>query len=245
MKRPEMIIFDYGHTLLYEPGFDALRGEEAAFPYIVENPRNLTAGQISAAVQKLFGEFEGLRGGGIEIHEWQFMRLAYESLGITFCKPYEELEEIIWNAISPGAMMPGAAEMLDFLEKAKIRTAIISNIGWSGRALTNRVNRLLPGNRFEFIMASSEYVVRKPNRMLFEIALKKAGLSADRVWYCGDNGKADVEGAHKAGIYPVWYRGSVPGEEASFAGGEEEEKLGFDYLCIRDWGQLPAILSGL
>ncbi len=23
MKKPEMIIFDYGHTLLYEPGFDA------------------------------------------------------------------------------------------------------------------------------------------------------------------------------------------------------------------------------
>ena len=43
MKKPEMILFDYGHTLLCEPGFDALRCEEAAFSYIVENPQNLTA----------------------------------------------------------------------------------------------------------------------------------------------------------------------------------------------------------
>ena len=48
MKKPEMILFDYGHTLLCEPGFDARRCEEAAFPYIVKNPQNLTAEQIYA-----------------------------------------------------------------------------------------------------------------------------------------------------------------------------------------------------
>ncbi len=243
MKKPEMIIFDYGHTLLYEPGFDVLRGERAAFSYIVENPRHLTAEQVSTAVQELFGELQGLRESGIEIHEWQFMRLAYESLGIKFCISYPELEEVIWDAISPGAVMPGADKMLAYLAKEKIRTAVISNIGWSGNALKNRMNRLLPDNRFEFIMASSEYVVRKPNRMLFEIALQKAGLAADRVWYCGDNKKADVEGAHGAGIYPVWYQGSVPGEENTFGKREGEEKPAFDYLCIQDWGQLPLVLG--
>ena len=30
VKRPKMIIFDYGHTLLYEPGFDG-PGEEEVF----------------------------------------------------------------------------------------------------------------------------------------------------------------------------------------------------------------------
>ena len=67
MKKPEMIIFDYGHTLLYEPGFDVLRGERAAFSYIVENPRHLTAEQVSTAVQELFGELQGLRESDIEI----------------------------------------------------------------------------------------------------------------------------------------------------------------------------------
>ena len=79
IKKPEMIIFDYGHTLLYEPGFDAMRCEKAAFPYIIGNPQNLTAEQIYGEVQKC-SEIGEERDRGIEIHEWQFMRLIYEYL---------------------------------------------------------------------------------------------------------------------------------------------------------------------
>ena len=34
LNKPKMILFDYGHTLLYEPGFDTLRGVEAIFKYV-------------------------------------------------------------------------------------------------------------------------------------------------------------------------------------------------------------------
>ena len=121
MKKPEMIIFDYGHTILYEPDFNAMRCEEAAYPYIVENPQNLTAEQIYAEVQRVFAEFQGQRDAGIEIHEWQFMRLVYEYLGLKFSISYSELEEIEWNAASSGAVMPGAEEMLDYLNDVGIR----------------------------------------------------------------------------------------------------------------------------
>lgn len=33
MIRPEMMIFDCGHTLLYEPEWDPIRGEAALFGY--------------------------------------------------------------------------------------------------------------------------------------------------------------------------------------------------------------------
>lgn len=65
----------------------------------------------------------------------------------------------------------------------------------------------MPDSRFEFVIASSEYMVRKPNPRIFRLALQKAGLSPDRVWFCGDNVRADVEGAHAAGLFPVWYEG--------------------------------------
>ena len=238
MKRPEMIIFDYGHTLLYEPGFDAMRCEEAAYPYIVENPQNLTVEQIYAEVQRVFAEFQEQRENGIEIHEWQIMRLVYEYLGLKFSISYSELEEIEWNAASSGAVMPGAEEMLDYLNDVGIRTAVISNIGWSGNALTNRINRLLPNNRFEFIMASSEYAIRKPNRMLFETALRKANLPADAVWYCGDDIRADIKGAHGAGIFPVLYEGQVPDEVNPVTYRNEGEVIDFDYLHIHDWNEI-------
>lgn len=243
MKKPEMIIFDYGHTLLYEPGFNAMRCEEAAYPYIIENQQNLTAEQIYAEVQRVFAEFQEQRNAGIEIHEWQFMRLIYDYLGLKFSIPYGELEEIEWNAASPGAVMPGVEEMLDYLNDVGIRTAVISNIGWSGNALTNRINRLLPNNRFEFIMASSEYVIRKPHRMLFETALRKANLPADAVWYCGDNIGADIKGAHEAGIFPVLYEGIVPDEMNPITYQNAGETIDFDYLHIRDWNEMTTVLS--
>ena len=89
MKKPEMIIFDYGHTLLYEPDFDAKRCEEAAYPYIVENSQNLTVEQIYEHVQGMFGRFKTARDSGIELHQRQFMKLVYEYLGIKYSIPYE------------------------------------------------------------------------------------------------------------------------------------------------------------
>ena len=38
MAKPEMILFDYGGTLLCEPDWDLQRGEEAVFEHVVENP---------------------------------------------------------------------------------------------------------------------------------------------------------------------------------------------------------------
>lgn len=98
-----------------------------------------------------------------------------------------------------------ADKMLDYINDRDIRSGVISNIGWSGSALTERINRLLPKNKFEFIIASSDYMFRKPSPMIFELALKKAGLNASDVWFCGDNIKADIEGSAGVGIFPVWY----------------------------------------
>ena len=39
---PKMILFDYGHTLLYEPGWDPVRGNERLLQYATQNPGNCT-----------------------------------------------------------------------------------------------------------------------------------------------------------------------------------------------------------
>ena len=227
MRRPEMILFDYGGTLLCEPGFDAAACERAAFPYITANPLGLDAARIYEHVQRLFREFQRHLGEWSELHEWQFLRLAYESLGLEFSLSWAELEEIEWNAASPGAAMPHAEEMLDALNARGIRTGVISNINWSGAALTRRLDRLLPRNRFEFVLASSEYGVRKPNPLLFQVALARARLSPEQVWFCGDHPENDVRGATRAGLFPVYY---APGSGAPTPGN--------DCLTIRDWREL-------
>lgn len=133
MTVPKMILFDYGHTLLYEPGFDTLRGEKALSSYIVSNKQGLSAEEINDFSQKLFQDIhQAARRDGLEIHERQFQKFRYEYLEITFSISWPEAEKIFWDNASRGAVMPGADKMLDYINKKGIRSGVISNIGFPG-----------------------------------------------------------------------------------------------------------------
>jgi putative hydrolase of the HAD superfamily len=238
-----MILFDYGNTLLHEPGFDFLRGEEALFKYIKRNERGLTPKQVNDFSQELFRRIHTVRDCGYDLHDRQFQRFLYEYLEIEFSISLSETERILWQNASPGAPMPHVDKMLDYINANGIRSGVISNIGWSGDALTERIHRLLPQNRFEYVLASSEYMFRKPNPLLFELALKKAGLDAADVWFCGDNVEADVEGSAAVGIFPVWYENEEI--ENPWRGQSEGAKPSCEHLHIHDWLQLIEVLEGL
>lgn len=47
MRKPKMILFDYAHTLAWEPDTDFLRGERAVFRHVVSNPRGITPEKAS------------------------------------------------------------------------------------------------------------------------------------------------------------------------------------------------------
>lgn len=61
ITKPEMIIFDYGHTLLCEPDWNSDRGNVELMKYIVKNPNNCTIEDIRSEVNKIFGEIESVR----------------------------------------------------------------------------------------------------------------------------------------------------------------------------------------
>ncbi len=242
MKKPEMIIFDYGHTLLYQPEFNTSNGNKALYEYIAENPRNISFEEFDKTIIDIFAKIKANRGEIIEIHEYAFLKIAMEYMDITLSIPFEEAEKIIINGISKGGVMPHADEMLDFLNSQNIRTGVISNYCFSGNALRDLFDRLLPNNRLEFVLVSSDYIFKKPDPFMFEIALKKSGLTADKVWFCGDSIYCDVNGAHNAGIFPVLYEGSTAEENPSVRDNEEMD-IPFEYLHIRDWRELIEALK--
>lgn len=84
---------------------------------------------------------------------------------------------------------------------------------------------------------------RKPNPMLFELALKKAGLEAGDVWFCGDNIKADVEGSAQIGIFPVWYEDETM--EYPWRGKDNGIAQNCKYLHIHNWLELIEVLEGI
>lgn len=239
MHRPEMVLFDYGDTLAWEPAPDFLKGWRAVFQTLVKNPDGAAPEQAQRIADGLWRRFSGSRSlsasrmGGWEIHEWQQLRTVFGALGLESSLPLPEVEILLMENACPSHPHDGTAEMLDFLRGQGVRTGVISNIGWSGNALSHRLGRLFPGQPFEFVLASSEYGIRKPDPLLFQIALRRAGLPSEKTWYCGDNFTFDVRGAHGAGIFPVWLNRTE----------QEPEEANFPYLAVSGWGEFTNIFE--
>ena len=213
MKLPKMILFDYGQTLVSEQKFDGVKGTEAVLEYATQNKYHLTAEEIqreAAAINEEFGRYDPSRAHlfQIEVPNSMFTPYLYESLGIEVPLSTEEVDRIFWDAAAPGTPTDGMADFLAFLKKNGIRTGVISNIAIAQKIVAERINALLPNNTFEFIITSSNYIFRKPHQRIFKLALEKAGLPAEDVWYIGDSFACDVKGALGVGMTPVWYIGA-------------------------------------
>ena len=238
MTKPKMILFDYGQTLVNEAKFDGVKGTEAVLQYATKNKYNRTAAQIQAVADEINGEmgrFDPARRHllQVEIPNTMFCGYLYESQGVELSIRGAQLDKVFWDAASPGVPSEGVEDFLDFLKEQDIRVAVLSNITYSGEALQNRLQEVLPDQEFEFILATSEYMYRKPHRRIFEFALQKAELKPEEVWYIGDNYECDIEGAKNAGLFPVWYLGATDKPQ--------EPKEGI--LTVKSWEEVKALLK--
>ena len=58
--------------------------------------------------------------------------------------------------------------------------------------------------RFSFVIFSEDYGLGKPDRRIFEIALKQAACSREQLVHVGDSLETDVAGAKNADVLSVW-----------------------------------------
>ncbi len=233
MKTPKMILFDYGQTLAAERKFDGIKGTEAVLQYAIRNKYHLSAEQVQAKASELnqeLGRFDPKTRHllQIEIPNTMFTPYLYESLGIEIGLGNSEIDTIFWDAAAPGEPTKGIEDFLKFLKEKGIRTGVISNIAYAPAVVSERINRLLPDNGFEFILTSSNYIFRKPNQRIFELALEKAQLPPEEVWYVGDQYECDVKGSSRAGLFPVWYIGAI---DLPYSGDET-------VLTVTEWEEL-------
>ncbi len=233
MKMPKMVLFDYGQTLIAEQKFDGVKGTEAVLQYAARNKYHLSAEQVQAKATEInreLGKYDPEKRHlfQIEIPNTMFTPYLYESQGIEIALSNAEIDTVFWNAAAPGVPTEGIKDFLGYLKNNGIRTGVISNISYDPSVVAERINRLLPENTFEFIITSSNYIFRKPNKRIFELALEKAGLQPDEVWYIGDQYECDVKGSLRAGMLPVWYIGAI---DLPYT----EDK---NILTVTDWNEL-------
>lgn len=237
MRKPKMILFDYGQTLIREQAFDGVAGSRAVMAHAVTNPFGHTPEEVQAeadAINRELGRFDpkGRHLLKTETPNHMFTAYLYQSMGIELSLTSQEIDRVFWDAASPGTPTEGIGDFLEFLQEQGIRTGVISNISYCGEVVEERIHRLLPENHFEFIMATSEYLFRKPDPRIFRLGLQKAQLPAEDVWYIGDHYQCDVVGARNSGLFPVWYTGALIDPHGQN-----------DVLTVSHWEQLKAVLK--
>ena len=199
----------------------------------------MSAEQVQAKANELnqeFGRFDPEKRHifQIEIPNTMFTPYLYDSQGIEIALSNSEIDTVFWNAAAPGMPTAGIKDFLEYLKNKGIRTGVISNISYASSVVAERINRLLPENSFEFIITSSNYIFRKPNKRIFDLALEKARLEPDEVWYIGDQYECDVKGALNAGLLPIWYIGAI---DLPYT----EDK---NILTVKTWNEIERYMGG-
>lgn len=92
-------------------------------------------------------------------------------------------------------------ELLKRLEK-EYSLAVVSNF-----MKEKGVEELLKENDiidyFDFVVTSIKTGWRKPNKIIFQEAIKKANISLDKILFVGDNYKCDYEGSRRIGLNSI------------------------------------------
>ena len=243
LKRPEFIMFDYGQTLIKEGTYDGAAGFDRILRYASANPMGVTGADLQREEDKLNSELGRFNPSSRHkrlteypeesINRWLFAKFRVEFPAGTDLR---ELEPEFWEAANPCEACEGIGELLRFLQSEEIPAGVVSNLSFCGRTLEKRIYSAIPEADFAFVISSCDYLFRKPSPRIFEAALGRAGVPADKVWFCGDQFIPDIQGSAAVGMSPVWYKGHLRYDsECRMTGGIEIDR----------WSELIDIIGSL
>lgn len=132
-------------------------------------------------------------------------RLIHDFFGTQFTQSPSSLELEFWDASVVTRPMPGAREALQALHRLGLPMGVVSNSSFGQHVIRHELAKHRLDEHLKVIVASAEYVVRKPNPLLFETAAALLGVQPSTVWFVGDSFDHDVVGARAAGMHSVWY----------------------------------------
>ncbi|MGA2477486.1 MAG: HAD family hydrolase [Spirochaetia bacterium] len=233
MTRPEAILFDLWGTLIHsDGGFNPGQGN-AAFLKGCVNPRAATLEQVEALGTRVITGLEKREDvAALEFTQASLLSIIGDSLGLRFPRGLQEAEWDFWSAALNITLIEGVRDLLSFLRRLGIRMGVVSNSSFSTATLERELDRHGIRHEFAFVISSAEYGVRKPDPIIFEVALARLGIPAESAWFAGDNVEYDVMGARAAGIFPVAFNPRAP---IPASAGE--------HVVITEWSQLGQLVE--
>jgi FMN phosphatase YigB (HAD superfamily) len=139
-------------------------------------------------------ERQACRGGDIN----DMLPLLAREFSLTFPKGYSILNDFMERFSVNESIVP----VIAFVYK-KLPIGLLTNM-YPGMLDKIRQRHLLPDVQWDAIVDSSVEKAMKPDREIYNIAQKRAGVPAKNILFI-DNSKKNVEGAIAAGWQAYWY----------------------------------------
>jgi|SRR5215211_5240783 len=199
------MLFDYGGTLVEEVAFDLRAGTEALLTRATSRPANATFEAIVERADRVSREVSDRRDlFQIETPWPSLTRLIHDFFGTRFEAPMSELEVAFWDASVTTRAMPGARDALERLHDSGVRLGVVSNSSFGQHVIRHELSKHGLADHLAIVVVSAEYVVRKPNPLLFETAAALLGIVPRDIWFVGDRFDTDIAGARAAEMTGVW-----------------------------------------
>lgn|SRR5262245_4263740 len=207
LSTPKGLLFDYGGTLVDEVSVDLRAGNEWLLSRASYRPAHITLDDVLARVGRVSRDVASLRDDTHVETPWPALtRLIHDALGIRFDTPIAELELGFWKAAVRTEAMAGARAALEQFQRAGLPMGVVSNTLFSEQVIRHELGKHGLTDHLAFVMVSSEYAVRKPNVLLYDVAAARLGVEPKDIWFVGDRLDTDVAGAKAAGMTAVWFK---------------------------------------
>ncbi len=228
------VFFDFGGTL----GFEPLPHAESLHNFLTEHGIEATKEEVKAGEQAMraFDEERLAQNGGnrsksLAERYWfnVCLRFAREISSVPDSQDLAEFLHANYQII-PYELYDDTIPALETLRARGLSLGIISNYDAPTLEFSTRGLGLRP--YFEMVLSSRCAESEKPETKIFEEACRRIGADPATSMHVGDSFEADVEGAKKVGITPVWvYRdGQTPAR---------------DCHVVKELTELPALVDQL
>lgn len=201
----EMVLFDAGGTLLgtntdHAHWYEQFFVEACADQGVAVTPADVDDALAEAAAHVRPGDRcssdAQVREFWEHMYAWCFRRLVpgcdADALARHYIDRFERGEFV--------RLFPDALEALDAVRRAGVRAGVVSNFGtYLGHFL--EITGI--GHFFEFVVVSAAEGCEKPHPAIFELALERAGLPAERILFVGDHPREDYAAAERHGMFAV------------------------------------------
>ena len=204
MKRPVSILFDIGGTLLREERYNLAAGVVALLDDFTirtvhsskDGPRVSTEliQEISRTHEHKWAEFRFV--------DW--LRAQLETSSGQPTPDVQEIELRLWPKIVSLKPIAGVHEAIGELQQSGIGLGAVSNAIHTGITLEAELAKHGLASAFQFVISSADQGVRKPAPAIFREAISRIGADPSELWFVGDSWEADIIGAARVGMYPIW-----------------------------------------